>query len=85
MTVTLSENNRTGCTNVLIIKDMLVEGQEDFYISIKVHDYSGSYTQEGGNVTMITIVDSNGRNNMCRCTFIEYHVYTILNFVYLNL
>ena len=62
--VTLSNDNKGGCTNVFIIEDVLIEGQEYFFVFFQVYDYFGSYTLEGNNLTMITIVDSNGKHNI---------------------
>ena len=62
--VTLSENNTRGCTDVSIIEDMLVEGQEDFEVSINVRAFYGSFTLEGSNFTKITILDSNSEKHI---------------------
>ena len=62
--VTLSENNTRGCTDVSIIEDVLVEGQEDFQISINVHTFYGSFTLEGSNLAKITILDSNSKKHV---------------------
>ena len=65
--VTLSDTNESGCTNILIMEDELLEGQEHFYVSFQVYDYFGSYTLEGSDSARITIVDSNGKYQILYC------------------
>ena len=65
--VTLSENNTRGCTDVSLTKVVLVEGQEDFQVSINVCTFYGSFTLEGSNLTKITILDSNSKKHFYTC------------------
>ena len=51
--------NTTGCQNITIVGDRIVENDEDF--SVEVNVTSPLVTLNGSNSTTITIIDDDGR------------------------
>lgn len=45
----------------MIVDDNLVEGMERFIVHFDVTDFVGSFSLEGRNYTIVTILDNDGR------------------------
>ena len=57
---TLSNDMREVCFNVMIEDDDLVEGMETLVVHFDVTDFEGSFSLEGKNDTVMTILDNDG-------------------------
>ena len=60
MSITIRSDTKLDCANVSIIEDDLVEGRELFEVYFLIDDFDGSYSLIGSNLTIVTILDSNG-------------------------
>ena len=56
----LSNDTREVCFNVMIEDDDLVEGMETLVVHFDVTEVEGSFSLEGKNDTVVTILDNDG-------------------------